>query len=696
MIRVSRSLTALVLGAALCCAAPASARAADALQDPIRLDNGWEYLPDPGDRGLGLELFNGSAGTGWQTVRVPHLFQPRPVEEGFFGTVGWYRLRFSAPPARAGTAWMLRFEQVRRTTQAWLNGAPIGANRDPYVPFTLPTPGLRPGENTLVLRVDNRKGKEPREGWWNWGGIARPVSLVPTGALVTHSPGFLSLRTCSGDSCRWRVLVDAVVENRGARIAQPRLTVTLRAPGDGGETPVGRRTRAARMLAPGERARVRFAIPVPGDPQVWSPASPRLYDIELRTRDGAAVQQVDRARIGLRKVAVRNGLLRLNDRPLDMRGASLQEDAAGHGAALTDADIESLISELKELGANVTRAHYALDERLLRRLDEEGILVWSQAPIYHRDRLLETAPQRAAALATVKATVLAARNHPSVITHSVANELSVIPDEVPGTRRFLEAALELERDLDPTLPPSVDLLSYPGYPRQRTYARYPLLGINSYFGWYPGKEDHSTAEVADLAPYLRTMRQMYPDQAMVLTEFGAESTMDGPPNVKETFAFQADYVRRVLDIVDRSPWMGGAIYWTLKEFAVKPDWDGGAKRVGVERDGIHNKGLISYDGKQRKPAWQVARQDFDGTPLYLGEADVAQATRVPMPADSRGAGGALLGLALLALIALLLAVDLWAFLGLREAARDEARERRASEEAARRARSEATALRIPA
>ena len=153
-------------------------------------------------------------------------------------------------------------------------------------------------------------------------------------------------------------------------------------------------------------------------------------------------------------------------------------------------------------------------------------------------------------------TVLAARSHPSVITHSVANELSVIPDKVRGTRLFLDAARRLTRDLDPTLPTSVDLLSYPGYPTQRTYQRFDMLGINSYFGWYPGKENHSTANVADLGPYLRNMRRMYRRAALVLTEFGAESTMEGPPNVKETFAFQEAYVRRVLDIVEGAPWDG--------------------------------------------------------------------------------------------------------------------------------------------
>ena len=71
-----------------------------------------------------------------------------------------------------------------------------------------------------------------------------------------------------------------------------------------------------------------------------------------------------------------------------------------------------MVAELEALGADITRAHYALSERMLDRLDAAGILVWSQAPIYHRDALLTTAAQRAEALRTVRKTVLATRNHP--------------------------------------------------------------------------------------------------------------------------------------------------------------------------------------------------------------------------------------------------------------------------------------------
>ena len=71
--------------------------------------------------------------------------------------------------------------------------------------------------------------------------------------------------------------------------------------------------------------------------------------------------------------------------------------------------------------------------------------------------------------------------------------------------------------------------------------------------------------------------------------------------------------------------MGGAIYWTAREFAVKPDWDGGATSPGGKRDSFHRKGLISYDGKI-KPAFNAAKDAFEATPLYRDDpAAVARA-----------------------------------------------------------------------
>jgi len=619
---------------------------------------------DAADAGRAAGWFGGARGPGWSAVTLPHVFDPRPLPALFRGTVGWYSLSFTAPRAPAGFAWSVRFDQVRRVADVWLNGRPLGTHTDPYVPFEVALDGLRRGANTLVVRVDNRKGAEPREGWWNWGGITRPVTLVPRGPVVLSDLAIMSrLRCPAGGRCSGaEALVDGWLTNRSSTPVPARVAVRLSFPGSA-TTSSG--VLSGGVLAPGARTHVHLPVPVNGPVELWSPRHPRLYDGLVTTTAGATVSQVDHRAVGLRSVTVHDGLLYLNGRRIDLRGTSIQEDLPGRGPALTDADLDTIVAELRAVHANATRAQYLLSPRLLDRLDRAGIMVWSQAPVYHRDQLLMTPAQREQALATVGGTVLQARGHPSVITHSVANELTPEPDRVTTTRAFLLAAASMTRELDPTIPVSLDVLTYPGFPREHTYTSFDLLGINNYFGWYPGHAGHSTANLADLAPVLRQMHGRYPGQAMVMTEFGAEATEPGPATVKQTYAFQEAYLRRTLGAVDALPFMSGALYWTLREFAVKPHWDGGAQRRDSPHDSIHHKGLISYAGVP-KPAWRTARSLFERTPLYpVGP------TAGPSPGPLVTLASVLALLGLLAIIAGLLALSVWALLGIRAATRSD-------------------------
>src|SRR5918997_974609 len=123
-------------------------------------------------------------------------------------------------------------------------------------------------------------------------------------------------------------------------------------------------------------------VPVP---ELWSPDAPRLYSASLTLRDRGRVVQRERRRVGLRSVEVKQGRLWLNNRLVQLRGASIHEDMPGSGAALTGVDMDRIVADLKDLGANVTRAHYLLNPGLLSRLDRAGIMVWNQAPIWQRD-----------------------------------------------------------------------------------------------------------------------------------------------------------------------------------------------------------------------------------------------------------------------------------------------------------------------
>lgn len=581
---------------------------------PVPLSAGWFYHADPDDVGLANDWAHGGASKlPWRHVSVPNDYNAAVTSTSDGGSDGWYKMRFIAPATAAGRSWAVRFGEVRRRADVWLNGAKLGSSTNNFAPFSLPATGLRPGHsNALVVRVDNRRvpGSFPQD-WWNWGGITQPVALVPVGRVTAPDLGVMPELGCNyrcGD-----VLVQATVHNVASVPLRPRLVVSLT--GRNGSTATG--SRLAPLVAPGASAPVSFRVAVRGRPDLWAPGHPALYQVRVDTRVQGRVEQTDSMRIGMRYIQVRKGILYLNGKRLWLHGASIHEDIQGRGAALTDGDISSIVSELRSVGANVTRAHYLLSDRLLQALDAAGILVWSQPPVDHADKLLRSVNGRVRALALLRTTILDARSHPSVVINSIGNELSPTPDTTTGTRLYMQDAMPLARKLDPAALVALDTYCYPGFPAQQVYKGADVIGISHYFGWYNGLPGHPIADFSQLAPFLNQSHARYPNQALVIAEFGAEGLYNGPVTSKGSYAFQSDYLQKTFNVLDQLPFMNGEIYWTLREFAVNPGWTGGAVLPpGTAPDGLHHKGLISYSGVE-KPAFAVAQQLFAHTPPYV-------------------------------------------------------------------------------
>jgi beta-glucuronidase len=574
---------------------------------------GWRYLADPGDVGVRDDWpHGGAAQQSWDPVSMPNDFNPVVSDAEYTGRVGWYKVTFPGPAVSSGRSWDVRFEEVRRVADVWLNGVHLGRNTDAYAPFSLPATSLYPDRpNTMVVRVDNRRGPGSfPEDWWNWGGIVRPVALVPVGRLKLIGIGVmpeLGCRLACGD-----LLVEATVQNLDKMPQAPAIVVRTRSPSGVSLS----FKHAVATVQPGASLRIAFKVPVHGPPELWAPGHPALYKVQLSTMGGARVEQIDSLGVGMRSIAVRHGVLYLNGSRLWLHGASIHEDMPGRGAALTDGDIYTIVAELRTVGANITRAHYLLSDRLLSALDAAGILVWSQAPVDHADPVLRTAAGRVQALSLLRATILWGRSHPSVVIDSVGNELTPTPDASPGTHAYVEQAIPLARTLDPAAVVALDTYCYPGFPAQTVNSQVDVLGISSYFGWYTGLPGHPITDFAQLAPFMQLSHARYPNQALVVAEFGAEGRYDGAATIKGTYEFQSDYVAKTFGALDQLPFMNGAIYWTLREFAVSPGWIGGAQLPpGDPPDGLHHKGLIAYDGTD-KPAYAVAQQQFGQVPGY--------------------------------------------------------------------------------
>src|SRR5207244_11821834 len=155
---------------------------------------------------------------------------------------------------------------------------------------------------------------------------------------------------------------------------------------------------------------------------LWSPASPALYQLTLAVGGESSFS----ARVGLRQLSWHGGRLYLNGRRLQLHGASLQEDALGHGDALTPGDEGTLGRELQALGTNAVRSQHPLDPGLLERLDAAGILVWQGiGPVegagnwYSKSpTLLHGAEQQAQTAAQVAAL------HPSILAWNLVDEVA--------------------------------------------------------------------------------------------------------------------------------------------------------------------------------------------------------------------------------------------------------------------------------
>jgi beta-glucuronidase len=574
------------------------------------LDGDWLFRADAADQGVKARWMRSASRTGWTRVQVPNVWNVGDASnESMAGSIGWYRKDFELPSAESALAWALRFESVNYRARVWLNGTPIGENSGAYLPFELQAKALkRRGVNRLVVRVDSRRldrdfppAREnadgvPSGGWWNYGGIQREVylqKLDTVGFQQVEVRPELACATCDA-SVRMNLNLRNVT-GRGQRVS-----VT----GKFGDRNVNLGTKTL-----GPNAIAAFtARTLIKNPRLWSPQDPNLYDVSFTVRvDGQKVAGYD-LHSGIRSIKVSQGRLFLNGAPLNVRGMGLHEDSKAAGFAIDNNRREELVNLTREAGGTVLRTHYPFHPYTHELADRLGLLIWSEIPIYSvPTEVLKEPSVRRDAVAELEQMIATHQNHASVMVWSIGNELSSQPGPVQVA--YINSAVKRAKQLDPTRPVGIAVAAYPNSLCQAAeYKSLDVLGFNNYFGWYPGPSGQ-IFDRTKLSGYLDAVRACYPDQALMVTEFGAESNREGPIEEKGTWAFQTEWINYQMTVMNSKPWLSGVIYWALNEFWVRPGWEGGNPRPAAP---LHQKGLVTYDGV-RKPAFFDIQRWFKGT-----------------------------------------------------------------------------------
>ena len=569
--------------------------------------------------------------TGWAPISVPHNWNATDTTENR-PTIGWYRKDFRLPAApksrkeRLRQFWKVRFEGNNYRTKLWLNGKQI-AFYTGYFPFEVLLKDLKKGRNTLVAEVSSLRSNSDLThwrpaayngygtgGWWNFGGILREVYMRKIDTVDVEDVHVLPrLRRVGGPA---KVEVRTTLRNFMKRDRDVSLVVRVD----------GQRIRYDPETVPALGRRELTTTVTIKKPRLWAPRAPELYGMTVGAVTAGRERSTYRLTFGVKKLDVRpGGVILLNGKRLNLRGASVMEDDRVEGGALSQRTRDLLLNRLKNLGATVTRSQYPLHPAFIEALDRAGIMYWADAPVYQiPNSLWERAGVRTLANRAATLTVKNNLNHPSILTWSLAVEPAAEEGSLgtygPGFLTYVRDTSHAIREMDDTHLVGLDRQSRIGEPLTTPAHQYlDVLGVNDYFGWYrsviDNRPDLPPSTTADLSGFLDQVHQANPDLPLVITEFGAEASRSGPVDQKGTYEFQRKFVLDHLAIHSSKRFVNGSIHWALRDFRVHQTWQGGAPDEYATPP-WHNKSLIE-ENNHRKPVFLSVARIFRRTKPLL-------------------------------------------------------------------------------
>ena len=389
---------------------------------------------------------------GWQfthngktvTVDLPHdwdIYEGPVSGKGITGTGGgWfqagkgeYRKTFKSPDAEITK---LHFEGVYQKAEVYVNGQKAGQHHYGYTPFTVDvTPYLYKDKrlNEVTVKVDN--SDQPNCRWYSGSGIYRHVWLETMPALhIAENGVFVTTPEVSEQQARVQVEVTIANESQVDRNA----TVV-----------VG----AAQMMvavAAGQTKTVNTTLTV-NNPRLWSPENPALSEINVQLKENGKTIDNATTTYGIRSFSfdAERGFI-LNGKPVLINGACVHHDDGVLGSrAFDDAEIRK-VRQMKQAGFNLIRtSHNPSTRAFLDACDSIGMLVideafdgWrTQKNPYDYSTVIDSCFH-----SDIHAMVLRDRNHPSIISWSIGNEVIERKDiRVVYTARQMKAAI-LEKD----------------------------------------------------------------------------------------------------------------------------------------------------------------------------------------------------------------------------------------------------------
>ncbi|MEQ9715251.1 MAG: glycoside hydrolase family 2 TIM barrel-domain containing protein [Candidatus Asgardarchaeum sp.] len=433
----------------------------------------------------------------------------------------WYACQFSVSPLhlKSYKTFLIKFGAVDYESHVWLNGKYLGKHIGGYDPFSFNISDIVENENTLILKVIDRHGDQPRgkqakrgekpsgiiytkvTGIWQpvWLEMIKEKTYIENYQIIIESSKSFILRVQMGGKMKEDLSLEVSITSGGASIEQ-------------------RVIRLKQMIVE-EKIELE-------DPILWSPDDPHLYDLKLTLKHDEEILDEVEGYFGLREISIKGDKILFNGKPIYLQ--MVLDQGYYLDGIYTPKRVEDFLSDLKnviEMGFNGVRAHQKPpDPRYLYIADSLGVLVWEEMADWGMSLKKENLE---IFLSQWRNIIKRDFNHPSVITWVPFNE-RIEPTKSEEARKFILTVFEETKKLDPTRP----VIDSSGW----THVKTDIMDIHDYLYcmntgreyseilnyeelWKPIIEGTELIEIGS-EPFRISIPGTYKKQPIVISEFG--------------------------------------------------------------------------------------------------------------------------------------------------------------------------------
>ena len=552
----------------------------------LNLNGGWEFCFDDNDVGVKEKWFAGKKLE--NKIIVPFCFQSMASGIGAGDEkheVMWYATEFEIPKSFTDRHVRLNFGAVDYEAMVWVDGVYLGSHTGGYTPFSFDlTDALSdtPGHRLTVRVEDPYRCTQPR-GKQNWTDKAfgcwyEPVSGIwQTVWLEPVSDYYIKWMKITTDidqrKVDFEIYLNKPLDQGTLEVAaQYQDADYLDMTQQSEKRTVGEVMRACKNTSARSTC-IKLTLDLTDQIGVdnilyWSPEYPNLYDVGITLKKGASDLDVVSSYFGMRKVDIKDGKFRLNNKPYYQK--LILDQGYWKESLLTPPEDDAIRKDIlltKAMGFNGARKHQKIeDPRYYYWADRLGLLVWDEIP-----SALEFCTEEMENLyQTAKEVMERDINHPSIVCWVPLNESwgvrNICCDRVQ--QQFAAGLYYFMKSLDPTRIVS----SNDGWEQVES----DICSIHDYTAWTkelnPEYADISSVSSANGNRMLYADGYQYRGEPVLITEYGgiafAKDSGDGRWGYNGSAGSEEEFLERYSDITRgfRSlPYVQGYCYTQLTD-----------------------------------------------------------------------------------------------------------------------------------